>query len=149
VTQAATLPQRRPNGQLMPGFTANPLGRPKVIAKIQALARQHTEAAIARIVELLRSPDEKVALAAASELLDRGYGKPMQQTQSDVRKLDMSPFAAAWVDAMKGANGYADPAAVIDADATEETTEQDDGAALSSDEAVPEGDCAAPSEIDW
>jgi hypothetical protein len=144
VTQA-TPPQRGPDGRLLPGFTANPSGRPKVIARIQELARQHTEAAITRVVELLASQDEKIALAAASELLDRGYGKPMQQTQTDVRKIDFSVFAAAWVDGMKAANGYVDPVPVIEAGATEET--QTHGSGETPDHGSQAGD-AEPS-VEW
>src|SRR5262245_54523460 len=34
--------QRKPNGQLLPGFTANPSGRPKVVGEIKELARQRS-----------------------------------------------------------------------------------------------------------
>jgi hypothetical protein len=41
---------------------------------VQALARQHTEQAVRTLVEGLRNPLHKVA--AATALLDRGWGKP-------------------------------------------------------------------------
>jgi len=42
------------------------------------LARKHAPQAYERIVALLDSDDDRVALAAARELLDRAYGKPKQ-----------------------------------------------------------------------
>lgn len=58
----------------------NPGGRPKQVAHLQELAREHTPAALAKIVALMN--DEKTSrltqLACARELLDRAYGKPMQ-----------------------------------------------------------------------
>lgn len=42
------------------------------------MAREHSVAAINRIVALQGSADERVALAAAQALLDRAYGKPAQ-----------------------------------------------------------------------
>ena len=54
-----------------PGQSGNPGGRPK---GIEALAREHTPAALAALVDALRSPKERVPAAVA--LLDRGWGKP-------------------------------------------------------------------------
>lgn len=42
------------------------------------MAREQAVPAIQKIVALMASPDERVALAAAQSLLDRGYGKPAQ-----------------------------------------------------------------------
>jgi hypothetical protein len=80
--------QRDARGRILPGVTINPGGRPAVAKHVQALARAHTEVAIRRIVELIGSDDEKVALAAAEALLDRGFGKPVQATNSTVQKID-------------------------------------------------------------
>jgi len=57
----------------MPGRSGNPAGRKK---GIEALARQHTEAAIKALVAALSRPKE--AVPAAIALLDRGWGKPVQ-----------------------------------------------------------------------
>ena len=59
------------------GQVANPGGRPK---GIEALARKHTPAAIAALVDALRSPKERVGAAVA--LLDRGWGKPTAQIEN-------------------------------------------------------------------
>ena len=60
-----------------PGQSGNPGGRPKEVAEVKALARQHCEEAIQTLVTLMQSAKvERTRLAAASELLDRGYGRP-------------------------------------------------------------------------
>lgn len=47
-----------------------------MVGDIQELARTYTPAAIKALVEALDSPRERVA--AATALLDRGYGRPAQ-----------------------------------------------------------------------
>lgn len=74
--------QRRPGGVTGKGFVAgrsgNPGGRPKVLAEVRSLAQKHGREAVERLVELMRSDNGPVAVRAAVELLDRGYGKPIQ-----------------------------------------------------------------------
>jgi hypothetical protein len=56
-----------------------PGGRPKVVGHIRDLAREHTEDAFRTIIELMKSSDhDGTRLAAAQELLNRGYGKAPQ-----------------------------------------------------------------------
>jgi hypothetical protein len=64
------------NPNWVKGVSGNPSGRPRVVADIQELARQHGPDAILTLVEALKDPKHKVAAAIA--LLDRGYGKPVQ-----------------------------------------------------------------------
>jgi hypothetical protein len=59
-----------------PGKSGNPNGRPKDNGHVRALAREYTEQAIQALVDALADP--KTAVAAASALLDRGYGRPAQ-----------------------------------------------------------------------
>lgn len=70
-------------GRFKPGQSGNPGGRVKEVAHVRELARQHTEAAIKTLVEIMGSETEKGAarVAAAQALLDRGYGKPMQSVE--------------------------------------------------------------------
>ncbi len=61
------------------GQSGNPGGRPKEVAEVRELSRQYTEEAIQTLVTLMQSAKlERTRLAAASELLDRGYGRPAQ-----------------------------------------------------------------------
>jgi hypothetical protein len=55
------------------GKSGNPSGRPKTIGAMQDLARQHTAAAFTALVEALKDKSSRVA--AATVLLDRGWGK--------------------------------------------------------------------------
>ncbi len=61
--------------------SGNPSGRPKVVGEIRDLARRHGKFAIAKLVELAKSDNPRVAVAACSELLDRGYGRPAQSIE--------------------------------------------------------------------
>src|SRR5215472_14266794 len=59
------------------GRSGNPGGRPKGHGDLRELARQHTEDAIATLVEICRNGvNEGARIAAANALLDRGWGKP-------------------------------------------------------------------------
>jgi len=51
------------------------------IKNLSGLARAHTEKAIAVLVKAMDSEDERVAVDAASRILDRGYGKPAQSVE--------------------------------------------------------------------
>lgn len=65
------------------GQSGNPGGRPAVVAEVRRLARMHTGEAIDRLVELMRSSDERIAFAAIRELLDRGYGRSPATNDDD------------------------------------------------------------------
>jgi hypothetical protein len=69
----------------LPGQSGNPGGRPKGIA---ARAREHTDKAIEVLVDGMNSDDERVQIAAAKEILDRGYGKAPVFTADLTGKLD-------------------------------------------------------------
>ncbi len=51
---------------------------PKARAEIQALAREHSPKAFAKIIALIDDPNSKVAFCAAQEVLNRAWGKPAQ-----------------------------------------------------------------------
>ena len=63
-----------------PGQSGNPSGRPKRDEDIAALARTHTEDAIAVLVSIAENPkaNDNARISAANSLLDRGHGKPPQ-----------------------------------------------------------------------
>ena len=77
------------------GKSGNPSGRPKLVAEVRELARQHSPRAIERLVELMESESGATAGAACKELLDRAWGKSPQyieQTIDDNRPEDAAAF---------------------------------------------------------
>jgi hypothetical protein len=62
-----------------PGRSGNPSGRAKTEIDIAALARVHGPKCIQVIVGMLSGEDQKLRLAAAIALLDRGFGRPKQE----------------------------------------------------------------------
>ncbi len=65
--------------KFQPGVSGNPSGRPKEAAEVKTLARAHSQEAVTRLVDLMRSSaDERTIIAACNSILDRGLGKPAQ-----------------------------------------------------------------------
>ena len=64
-----------------PGQSGNPAGRkPEPSSAVKRLARQHTEKAVTVLAEMLDAEDLRARAIAAQALLDRGWGKPAQET---------------------------------------------------------------------
>lgn len=61
-----------------PGQSGNPAGKAKAATDVVKLARDGSEKAIKRLVKLIDSEEDRVALAAAVAVLDRAVGKPAQ-----------------------------------------------------------------------
>lgn len=52
-------------------------------AEVKKLARSYGPEAVEKLVYLMRySPDDRTQKAAADSLLDRGYGRPVQQIEA-------------------------------------------------------------------
>jgi Family of unknown function (DUF5681) len=68
-----------------PGQSGNPNGRPKKTQEIVDLAKDNSEKALKKLVALIDSSDDKVALAAANAILDRSVGKPKQSVDVDAK----------------------------------------------------------------
>ncbi len=73
------------------GQSGNPSGRPKKAHDITAIARDNSIAAIEKLAKLMKSDDDRVALAAANAILDRAVGKP-QQNMTVTSKRDVADF---------------------------------------------------------
>jgi hypothetical protein len=65
------------------GQSGNPGGRPKAVMPdgrtLSEAAREHSPAALQVLVEALKVPE--TAMAAAKEILDRGFGRPAQAVE--------------------------------------------------------------------
>ena len=77
------LKKHRP-GQFQPGQSGNPSGRPKADATLRELAREYTEEAINTLREIMNKPgaSDTARVHAATALLDRAHGKPLQAIQT-------------------------------------------------------------------
>jgi hypothetical protein len=76
-------PERRAVGRpFEKGISGNPGGKPKDLKEIQDLARSYCPRAIHRLAQIMDDDNAPHAaqVAAASVILDRGIGKPVQPT---------------------------------------------------------------------
>jgi hypothetical protein len=70
---------RTTSGRFPPGVSGNPRGRPKTLSGIQELARDYSQPALEKLVRLMQQgKPHAVQLSAATAILDRAWGKPMQ-----------------------------------------------------------------------
>lgn len=62
------------------GRSGNPGGRPRVVEAVRDIARESTELAVETLRQICADPAAPHAarVSAASALLDRGWGRPMQ-----------------------------------------------------------------------
>ena len=91
------------------GVSGNPGGRPKGLA---VRAREHADKAIDVLVAAMADDNPRVQIAAAKEILDRGYGKPLTMTADVTNKLEEFDAASldAAISALRTAIGTADEA---------------------------------------
>ena len=85
--EAPTLIPKHGNGILRPfrpGQSGNPSGRGGEYHEIQRICRAASPAAARRMVELMQSADERIALMAAEKVLERGWGKPREARDADI-----------------------------------------------------------------
>jgi|307.fasta_scaffold211188_2 hypothetical protein len=72
------------------GQSGNPKGRPPILRDIIEAAKTHTELALATLVQVCRNrkANATARVLAANSLLDRGWGKPVQK--SETRSLNVN-----------------------------------------------------------
>jgi len=79
---------REKTGRFMKGYSGNSGGRPKDTHNIAELARSYSEEAILALVDLMRhAKDDRVRGTAAQALLDRGWGKPKVELETNTDGL--------------------------------------------------------------
>src|SRR5262245_3609301 len=91
------------------GQSGNPGGRPKEIAEVKELAREHMPAAIEALVSIMNNTkaSDAARVSAANALLDRGYGKPPQHITDEsarsyvVRLPEVANSAEEWLASVK------------------------------------------------
>ena len=73
----------------------------KVPSDVKSIARTHTTAAIRTLAGIMRQPKapESARVAAATALLDRGWGKPDQKNETDLTVRQGLPSAETLSDA--------------------------------------------------
>lgn len=71
----------------VPGKSGNPTGRSRRFHEVQLAAREASPEAIAALVELVNSDDERVRIIAANSILDRAFGKPKEQKDDSNQAL--------------------------------------------------------------
>ncbi len=75
---------RNPDGTFKPGVSGNPRGRPRSLPAVVKAWRVHTDEAIETVMRIMRTGEDKDALAAAKECLNRGWG----QSKIPIQMLD-------------------------------------------------------------
>ena len=68
--------KRGPGKPFAKGQSGNPSGRPKANPEVKEILKAASPDAARKLVGLLESRTEKIALAAATEILDRTMGRP-------------------------------------------------------------------------
>lgn len=81
------IPKKRkaPSSAFKKGQSGNPGGRPKLSEEFKELARSKSVRALEVIIEIAENPlaDYTYRLKACEIILDRAYGKPVQQVDTE------------------------------------------------------------------
>jgi len=86
--------KKTPNrGRWAPGISGNPGGRPKLPEEVKAGLRDLAATAIEVLREAMASDDHRVRVAAAAQVLDRGYGRAAQVIDATLTS-NMDPSVA-------------------------------------------------------
>jgi hypothetical protein len=82
------------DSQFRPGQSGNPGGRPKGERSVREIAQQHTTAAMETLVTVMQTGKNSERVQAATVLLDRGWGKPIQSVEMTGSQLSLVDLLA-------------------------------------------------------
>jgi hypothetical protein len=89
------MPNPTGKGGFAPGQTGNPGGRSKRhIGDLSREARRYAKLAMDTLVRICKTGTERNKLVAAREILDRGYGRPVQMIDASVIQKKLSELSA-------------------------------------------------------
>src|SRR6516164_4097367 len=101
------LVRRAPDGKLLAGSVLNPGGRPRAaIEEVREILGQHKDELVDTLLQLLRSDDEAIRLAAVKEGFDRLLGKApiaVDSTSTSTRIIENN-IQALYLSAVQQAN---------------------------------------------
>jgi hypothetical protein len=82
--------RRAPDGKLLAGSVLNPGGRPRAaIEDVREILGQHKEEIVETLLQLMRSNDEAIRLAAVKEGFDRLLGRaPMSVDTTSTKTIE-------------------------------------------------------------
>jgi hypothetical protein len=97
----ATAKKRGPGRPFLPGRSGNPGGRPKRDPEADAILRGAVPSAVTKLIDLLASKNEKIALAAVNAVLDRAWGRPETSGRlellSDKREMEQQSITIKFI----------------------------------------------------
>ena len=98
------MPNNNPTGigGFKKGQSGNPGGlRNKHIGDLSREARRYAPLAVSTLVKICRKGMERNQLAAARELLDRGYGRPLQMIDASIMRKKLTELSPDEIDALE------------------------------------------------
>jgi hypothetical protein len=104
----------RTNGRFSKGQSGNPGGRPKTPPEIKAMFEAKGPEAFDLLSRHLGHEDPRISQAAALAILDRAYGKPVQQIEQSTTVKKASELTNDELAAIAAGSGADSPAAADD-----------------------------------
>jgi hypothetical protein len=98
------MPNNNPSGigGFKKGQSGNPGGlKTRHIGDLSREARRYAQLGLSTLVKICRKGTERNQLAAARELLDRGYGRPVQMVDASIVRKKLSEMSPDEIDAFE------------------------------------------------